>query len=54
MRYVEFRLIRIKTRSEKGCTMTQLNPNDALVDYAGILKTVGDLQDEFSLLNLLD
>ena len=34
--------------------MTQLNPNDALVDYAGILKTVGDLQDEFSLLNLLD
>jgi hypothetical protein len=34
--------------------MTQLNPNDALVDYSGILKTVGDLQDEFSLLNLLD
>jgi len=34
--------------------MQELHPNDALVDYAGILKTVGDLQEEFSLINLLD
>jgi hypothetical protein len=34
--------------------MTELHANDAIVDYAGILKTVGDLQDRFSLMNLLD
>ena len=34
--------------------MPSLDPNDALIDYAGVLKTVGDLQDRFSLLNFLD
>ena len=34
--------------------MAELHANDAIVDYAGVLKTVGDLQDRFSLMNLLD
>lgn len=34
--------------------MSELHANDAIVDYAGMLKTVGDLQDRFSLMNLLD
>ena len=34
--------------------MSELHPNDALVDYAGILKTISDLQNDFTLLNFLD